>query len=217
MMRLIHTGLALIFSCGLFAQVKQEIFESFKLQERRDVKYYFPEDYTPDRKYPVVVVLDGEYLFEQVVAISRFYSQFQEMPQAIIVGIEQRKDDLRWYDCAYDEVNGLPTEKGKQFYEFIGMEILPYLDTTFSTAAFKVFVGYDITANFGNYFLFKDRSIFNAFISISPLLAPEMQSRVPARLAEMDQQIFYHLITEPGKGDQWNAIQQLAQGLKTVK
>jgi hypothetical protein len=163
------------------------------------------------------VVLDGEYLFEQVVAISRFYSQFQEMPQAIIVGIEQRKDDLRWYDCAYDEVNGLPTEKGKQFYEFIGMEILPYLDTTFSTAAFKVFVGYDITANFGNYFLFKDRSIFNAFISISPLLAPEMQSRVPARLAEMDQQIFYHLITEPGKGDQWNAIQQLAQGLKTVK
>jgi predicted alpha/beta superfamily hydrolase len=217
MMRLIHTGLALIFSCGLFAQVKQEIFESFKLQERRDVKYYFPEDYTPDRKYPVVVVLDGEYLFEQVVAISRFYSQFQEMPQAIIVGIEQRKDDLRWYDCAYDEVNGLPTEKGKQFYEFIGMEILPYLDTTFSTAAFKVFVGYDITANFGNYFLFKDRSIFNAFISISPLLAPEMQSRVPARLAEMDQQIFYHLITEPGKGEQWNAIQQLAQGLKTVK
>jgi hypothetical protein len=43
-----------------------------------------------------------------------------------------------------------------------------------------------------------------------------MQTRVPARLAEMEQHIFYHLITESGKGDQWNSTQQLAQGLKTL-
>lgn len=28
---------------------KKEIFESFKLQERRDVSYYFPEDYTKEK------------------------------------------------------------------------------------------------------------------------------------------------------------------------
>ncbi len=216
MTRLFTLFLAFCFSAGLYAQVKQEIFESFKLQERRDVKYYFPEDYTPDKKYPLVVVLDGEYLFDQVVAISKFYSRFQGMPQAIVVGIEQSKDELRWYDCAFEEVSGLPTEKGKLFYEFLGMEIIPYLDTTFNTAPFKVFVGYDITANFGNYYLFKDRSLFNAYISISPLLATEMQTRVPARLKEMDQQIFYHLIAEQGKGDDWAHIQQLNNGLKSL-
>lgn len=216
MTRLLSLLLALSFTTGLIAQVKQEIFESFKLQERRDVKYYFPEDYTPDKKYPLVVVLDGEYLFDQVVAVSKFYSRFQGMPQAIVVGIEQSKDDLRWYDCAYEEMSGLPTEKGKLFYEFLGMEIIPYLDTTFNTAPFKVFVGYDITANFGNYYLFKDRSLFNAYISISPLLATEMQNRVPARLKEMDQQIFYHLIAEEGKGQDWNNVQQLDNGLKSL-
>jgi len=216
MLRQLPLMLTLFLCTGLFAQVKQEIFESFKLQERRDVKYYFPEDYTPDKKYPLVVVLDGEYLFDQVVAVSKFYSRFQGMPQAIVVGIEQSKDDLRWYDCAYEEDTGLPTEKGKLFYEFLGMEVIAYLETTFSTAPFKVFVGYDITANFGNYFLFKDRSLFNAFISISPLLAPEMENRVGARLNEMEQPIFYHLITEQGKGESWNALQRLNQNLKAV-
>jgi hypothetical protein len=216
MLRQLPLMLTLFLCTGLFAQVKQEIFESFKLQERRDVKYYFPEDYTPDKKYPLVVVLDGEYLFDQVVAVSKFYSRFQGMPQAIVVGIEQSKDDLRWYDCAFEEGTGLPTEKGKLFYEFLGMEVIAYLETTFSTAPFKVFVGYDITANFGNYFLFKDRSLFNAFISISPLLAPEMENRVGARLNEMEQPIFYHLITEQGKGESWNALQRLNQNLKAV-
>jgi len=205
---------ALFVCTGIFAQVKQEIFESFKLQERRDVKYYFPEDYSPDKKYPLVVVLDAEYLFDQVVAISKFYSRFEGMPEAIVVGVEQSKNDLRWYDCAFEKDSGLPTEKGKLFYEFLGMEIIPYLETSYSTAPFKMFVGYDITANFGNYFLFKDQSLFDAYISISPRLAPEMASRVPARLQAMEQPIFYHLIAEPGKGDDWKAIQELNQGIK---
>jgi predicted alpha/beta superfamily hydrolase len=199
------------------AQVKQEIFESFKLQERRDVKYYFPEDYTPEKKYPLVVVLDAEYLFDQVVATSKFYSDFQGMPETIVVGIEQSEDELRWEDCGFEGDTGLPTEKGKKFYEFLGMEIIPYLDTSFNTAPFKMFVGYDITANFGNFYLFKDRSIFNAFISISPLLAPEMENRVPARLGELEQKIFYHLIVEGEKSEELEQIRALDKGIKSIE
>jgi predicted alpha/beta superfamily hydrolase len=208
--------LTLAFCATLGAQVKEEIFESFKLQERRDVKYYFPEDYSAEKKYPLVVVLDGEYLFDQVVAISKFYSDFQGMPQAIVVGINQRKDDLRWEDCAFEEDTGLPTEKGKLFFEFLGMEIIPYLDLNYSTAPFKMIVGYDITANFQNYWLFKDHSLFNAYISISPLLAPEMESRVPARLNALDQQIFYHLIVGSNRDKTTNTVLQLDRALKAL-
>ena len=179
--------LALFFCFSSVAQVKQEIFESFKLQERRDVKYYFPEDYDPEKKYPLVVVLDAEYLFDQVVAVSKLYSEFQGMPQAIVLGVYQSENDLRWEDCGFEGDTGLPTEKGKQFYEFLGMEIIPYLETSFNIAPFKMFVGYDITANFGNFYLFKDQSLFDAYISISPLLAPEMEQRVPARLGDLEQ------------------------------
>ncbi len=198
MKRIIYAALCLWSTIPLQGQVKEEIFESFKLQERRNVKYYIPEDYNPEQKYPLVVVLDAEYLFDQVVAISKFYSRFQGTPPALIVGIGQSENDLRWEDCAFEEPSGLPADKGKNFFEFIGLEIVPYMVSAYNVAPFQMFVGYEITANFGNYYLFKDRSIFNAFISIAPYLAPEMESRVPARVADMDQTLFYHLIV-PGE------------------
>ncbi|MEO1012395.1 MAG: alpha/beta hydrolase-fold protein [Bacteroidota bacterium] len=199
--------LMLVLFIGLTssAQVTREIFQSFKLQERRDVSYYFPESYSEENKYPLIVVLDGDYLFDQVVATAKFYSTFQGMPEAIIVGIHQSENDLRWEDCAFEEDNGLPTEKGKKFFEFLGMELIPYLDLNYKTAPFKMIIGYDITGNFPNYWLFKERSMFNAYISISPQLAPEMENRVPQRIQNIDQKIFYHLITE-GNPDQ-NLVQ----------
>ncbi len=209
-------ALALLLAQLTIAQVTHEIFESFKLQERRNVSYYFPEDYNREKKYPLVVVLDAEYLFDQVVAQAKFFSRFEGMPEVIVVGIEQGKNDLRWQDCAFDERSGLPGEKGEAFYEFIGMEIVPYLDLNYSTAPFRMFVGYDITANFGNYYLFKDRSFFNAFISIAPRLAPEMEVRVPERLLALDQQIFYHLITGSGKLPSQQGIDLLDQNLKKI-
>ncbi len=111
MKRLLCLALCLWAALPANAQVTEEIFESFKLQERRDVKYYVPEDYDPELSYPLVVVLDSEYLFDQVVATSRFYSRFQGMPEALIVGIGQSEGDLRWEDCAFEEQSGLPEDK----------------------------------------------------------------------------------------------------------
>lgn len=206
-----------LFAClGLNAQVTQEIFESFKLQERREVAYYFPENYSKDKKYPIILVLDAEYLFDQVVANTKFYSRFHGMPEAIVAGVYQSKNNVRYQDCGFEPDSGLPTEKGKLFFEFLGMELIPYLENKYSTAPFKMFVGYDITANFGNYYLFKESSLFDAYLSISPALAPEMETRIPARLSAMNKKIFYQLILEGEKTDNTNAVMALDQSLKSL-
>lgn len=208
--------LALFVCFGLNAQVTKEIFESFKLQERRDVSYYFPENYDKEKKHPLIVVLDGDYLFEQVVATAKFYSKFHGMPESIIVGIHQSEDSIRLDDCAFDKETGLPLEKGSKFFEFLGMEIIPYLDLNYNTAPFKMVVGYDITANFQNYWLFKERSLFNAYINISPTLAPEMETRIPARLKAMNKQIFYQLILEGEKSRYTPRILELNNAIKVI-
>ncbi|MGX1928371.1 alpha/beta hydrolase [Flagellimonas sp. 2504JD4-2] len=204
----------LCFNLG--AQVKKEIFESFKLQERRDVSYYFPEDYSEDKKYPLLVVLDAEYLFDIVVANAKFYSRHHRMPEAIIVGVDQAENDLRWEDCDFEQTTGLPTEKGAQFYEFLGTELIPYLETQYNVAPFKMFIGYDITANFGNYFLFKDKSLFNSYLSISPVLATEMESRVPSRLSDLDQEIFYNVVLEKEPTEDRQRILQMSNAIKSI-
>ena len=215
-MKRIITLFALCLCLGLSAQVTREIFESFKLQERRDVSYYFPENYDKEKKYPLIVVLDGDYLFDQVVANSKFYSQFHGMPQSIIVGVHQSKNSIRLDDCAWDEESGLPSEKGKLFFEFLGMEIIPYLDLNYSTAPFKMIVGYDITANFMNYWLFKERSLFNAYINISPDLAPEMETRIPERLGTFNKQIFYQVILEGEQNKNTPKIMAMDNAIKAI-
>lgn len=198
------------------AQVKQEIFESFKLQERRNVSYYFPEDYSEEKKYPLLVVLDAEYLFDLVVANAKFQSRLDRMPEVIVVGVGQAENDIRLEDCAHEEISGLPSDKGKMFYEFLGTELIPYLETSYNIAPFKMFVGYDITANFGNYYLFKDRSLFNSYVSISPTLATEMENRVPERLSALEQVIFYNLIVEKEPSDDRQRILQMNHSINSI-
>ncbi|WP_405268675.1 alpha/beta hydrolase [Cellulophaga sp. Ld12] len=216
-MKCILTVLAFFLYLGSNAQVTQEIFESFKLQERRDVQYYIPENYTQEKKYPLIIVLDAEYMFENVVATAKFYSRFHGMPEAIIAGVNQSKDNERYQDCAFDEATGLPSDSSKLFFEFLGMELIPYLETSYNTAPFKMIVGYDITANFSNYYLFKEDSLFNSYVSISPTLAPEMETRVPARLSAMEKTIFYHLITDGEKAKKDTQTPILNTAIKAIE
>ncbi|MGB5437334.1 MAG: alpha/beta hydrolase-fold protein [Maribacter sp.] len=215
-MRRLPLLLAFLACYALNAQISKEIFESFKLQERRDVSYYFPEDDDKDQKHPLIVVLDADYLFDQVVATSKFYSRFHGMPTSIVVGIHQSKESIRLDDCAFDEETGLPAEKGNGFFEFLGMEIIPYLDLNYNTAPFKMIVGYDITANFENYWLFKENSMFNAYINISPTLAPDMEINVPQRLKAINQQIFYQLILEGEKNKDTPRILAMDKAIKAI-
>ncbi len=196
MKRIIFAFAFFLYLVDSQAQISQETFESFKLQERREIQYSIPEDYSEENKYPIIIVLDAEYLFDNVAATAKFYSKFHGMPKAIVVGINQLKKDFRYADCAFDENSGLPDEKAKQFFEFIGLELIPHIESKYNTAPFKMIFGYDISANFINYYLFKGESLFNSYVSISPTLATEMETRVPARLGAMEKTIFYNLITD---------------------
>lgn len=208
--------LSLIGLQSAYCQIKDEIFESFKLNERREVSYYFPEEYSEEKKYPVILVLNAELLFDQVVATSKFYSSRGLMPESIIVGVYQGNEELTWEDCGYNEESGLPHTKGAKFYEFLGMELIPMIGSKYSTAPFKMIIGYDVSANFANYFLFKDHSIFNAYLLFSPALAADMENRIPSRLLALNQELFYNVVIEQEKSSYRNAHLQLDKSIASL-
>ena len=175
------------------AQVSKETFESYKLDEKREISIFAPENYTDEKSYPLIVVLDADYLFDIVVANVKFYTYWNEMPETIVVGIHQ--EETRDDDCFYSDKDGLPKEKGSSFFEFIGFELIPYMSQKYVLSNFKAIVGHGTTANFLNYYLFKDNPLFNAYINLSPTFAPLMEGRLPDRLASFKEKKFYYLAT----------------------
>lgn len=177
------------------SQTIYEQFDSHKLGELRELKIQLPRNYSEntDKSYPLFVVLDGDYMFEAVAGNVDYYSYWEDIPEAIVVGINQV--DSRDKDCMYSEQNSLPMDSGAKFFEFITMELLPYMVSNYRLAEFRVAVGHGETANFINYFLLKDKPLFHAYINVSPFLAPDMLQYIPERLQQTQGKIFYYMAT----------------------
>lgn len=186
---------AFLFSAQfIFAQVTYKNFNSEKLREARDIKIQLPRSYDSSNKsYPIIVVLDGDYMFELVSGNVEFASYWEDIPEAIVVGINQL--DTRDADNLHSGLSSLPIETGAAFFEFIGTELIPYIEKTYRTEKFRVAIGHGSTANFINYYLLKQEPLFNAYVTLSPDLAPQMGSFIKKRLSNIQSKTFYYLAT----------------------
>ncbi|WP_299153287.1 alpha/beta hydrolase-fold protein [uncultured Christiangramia sp.] len=194
MNRLSTMLLALILPIVSWSQILHETVNSQKLGEKREIKIQLPRNYdqNSEKRYPVVVVLDGDYLFEPVAGMVDYYSYWKDIPEMIVVGINQ--DGIRMEDTSYGE-NSLPVDKGAKFFEFIGMELLASLDQKYRTTSFRMIVGHDFTANFINYYLLKKEPIFKGYINLSPDLAPEVANWVTDALESSESKKWFYLAT----------------------
>lgn len=214
-----HTILLLLFSLSVFSQKTIETFQSNKLGEKREITIGLPPSYEKNtgKKYPILILLDGDYLFDPFYGALNYGAYWDDLPETIIVGISQNKNDERTDDSDYDDENGLPAEKGARFFEFIGGELLPYIEKKYRVAPFRMIAGHDTTAGYLNFFLYKDTPLFNAYISMSPELAPEMEMRIPEQLTKSKQPIFYYLSSADGDIKKMRErIQSLDSNIKSV-
>lgn len=211
----ISTLLGFIFLFNYISASSQVIYEeinSEKLGTPRKIKIQLPRNYTTnqDKKYPIILVLDGDYLFEPVAGNVDYASYWEEMPESIVVGVMQ--GDNRYTDCSYDKTTFFPDDSGAKFFEFLGLELIPYLDTKYRTAKFIIGVGHDFTANFLNYYLFKSPPLMNGYINLSPDFAPMMENRMAERIPAIHNKIFYYMVTGT---DDIKGIQESAKSLNS--
>lgn len=194
----------------MYSQVIDQEITSEKLGEIRQLKIQLPGSYekNTDQTYPLFIVFDGDYLFDPVAGNVKYYSYWEDMPEAIIVGVDQSR--TRNDDTMYSEENFLPIESGANFFEFIGFELIPFIEQNYRTANFRIAVGHGKTANFINYYLFKSDPLFNAYISISPELAPEMEQHITERLLQFRDKYFYYLATAS------NDLRKVRQGVEVL-
>nr|WP_314834951.1 alpha/beta hydrolase-fold protein [uncultured Flavobacterium sp.] len=213
------TFLFFLLSSTVFSQKKTESFTSVKLGESREINIGLPASYEKNttKKYPILILLDGDYLFDPFYGALNYGGYWDDLPETIIVGINQNQNDERADDCYFDQADGLPAEKGARFFEFIGGELLPYIEKKYRAAPFRMIAGHDTTAGFINFFLYKEYSIFNAYISLSPELATDMETRIPEKLTQLKQPVFYYQSSADGDVKKLREpIEQLDANIKLV-
>ena len=155
----------LFFTCVFFngiAQGKIETVHSDQLNSPRELKIQLPRNYDSkaERVYPLIIVLDGDYLFEPVAGNVDYQAYWEDIPECFVVGVNQ--EIYRSTDFEYDDAGNL-TENGEKFYMFLAKELIPYLESKYRVSAFKVVVGHDDGANFINNFLLAFTNLFKFF------------------------------------------------------
>lgn len=177
------------------AQALYKTIDSYKLEGKRELKIQLPRNYNPEEKrtYPLIIVLDGDYLFEPIAGNVDYQSYWEDIPDCIVVGVNQ--DTTREKDFFYDNESFFPAHDGAAFYEFMAAELIPYIESNYKASDYRIIFGHDLSANFINYYLFKEEPLFRAFVALSPDLAPEMKSRIQQRLEILMQETFYYMTT----------------------
>lgn len=200
-MKKVYLFFVLLISALVFSQKKFDTVKSEKLGTDRRITIGLPASYetNPSKKYPVLYLLDGDYLFDAFSGALSYGVYWDDLPEMIIIGIHQNHDGERYDDSTIDQNQGVPFEKGAEFFEFIGAELVPYIEKQYRTAPFKIIAGHDITASFTNFFLYKEIPLFNGYICLSPELAPKMEIRIPEKFAKVKEPFFYYL--SAGDGD----------------
>ena len=164
------------------------------LNEKRPIEIQLPRSYdaSPDKKYPLIVVLDGDYMFNIVAGSVDYLSYWGDIPENLIVGIHQK--ETRFKDSSVlDNITHTPITSTASFYDFIVNEVIPYFSKNYRISNFRVILGQERTANFANFFLLKKNPVFQAVISISPKMSKNMNSYLSENLSKTNSKIVYTL------------------------
>ena len=174
------------------------------MKETRRILVVLPASYSqsaPDRRYPVTVVVDGEYLIAPVSVVSDELCRNGQIPESVIVGIENiggtdwlSSNKKRVYDLTPPglSVSGSSlNEGGERFLDFIEQELLPAVDRQFRTAAPRAFVGVSSGAVLATY-VAATRSTYRSVVSLdAPIhlgenwLAKKLMARSVAALTPL--------------------------------
>lgn len=208
-----------LLSLNGYSQRITETIKSKKVNANREIQIILPRGYEDkkDQKFPLLVVLDADYLIAPTAANIRYGVNFDEYLDFIIVGINQATNNDRMYDSEFEDT-GVPSVNGGAFYEFLTMEVVPYIESKYRVQPFRAIMGHGVTAGFMNAFLYKDNSFFNAYIAMSPVLAKDMETNVANRLKVTKKTIFYYLSDTDGDTTQdKEKIKILNENIKAIK
>ncbi|MFI5363828.1 MAG: alpha/beta hydrolase [Elusimicrobiota bacterium] len=195
-----------------------------------DYKLYvgLPRDYdASSSSYPVVMILDADSSFAMTHGILRFLEDHDELAPAILVGIaypgvaEEKRGPIyktnrtRDYTPTTMKEGGYGAEFQKvsggadRFLEFIGEELVPYLEREFRVQPHdRAIVGHSYGGLLASYALLTRPGLFQRFVIVSPSLwwDRRLMTRIEKREAALLKSLPARAFFAVGQGETGNIL-----------
>ncbi|MBK7629228.1 MAG: alpha/beta hydrolase [Ignavibacteriales bacterium] len=144
------------------------------LGEQRTVWIHIPNSNegnknTDKERYPVIYLLDGDANFNTIVSMTEFMSSAGLCPPMIVVGIlhPDRMTDLTF---GTDEETPGIVGRGEKFMLYLEKELMPYIESIYPTASYKIFIGHSVGGLTVVNTLIHHPYLFNAYVSLDGAL-----------------------------------------------
>ncbi len=159
-------------------RAQEQFLYSKSLKENRAIQIYLPDDYgNSSKSYPVLYVLDGEYVFDYAKGAVDFLSNdFGFLPQMIVVGIPNtdRNRDLF--------VTLEPDGAYLNFIQFLNQDVIPYIEEHYRTNPFSLLYGWSSGSGVVNYIFVKTPQLFDAYILSGAGIGPKTEAFIKSEL-----------------------------------
>lgn len=216
--------LAMTLTCQVFALSAQTIteqslvigmansieFPSAVLQQTRTIKVCLPQDYDKSTQtYPTLYLLDGERHLAHAVLASRLHQGLGNIPRQIIVAINNLEQDGARENDFYHQKD--------KFSQFIGTELLPFIDKTFRSSKSATLYGHSLAAYFAVDLLASQPALFDRYIAASPPLqrhANDIYQQLNEQTLASGKTLYITMAPQDAEGEAvFSAYQQLTSML----
>ncbi len=195
-----------------------------------------PKEYSdnPDKKYPTLVLIDGNFFFPMMSSIAHQYETTALLDPLIVVAIGYKTfrlmDSLRVRDYLFPEA--IPSDEinasggGQHFHDYITKELLPKIDADYRTdIADRTLLGHSFGGYFTLYSLLHQTNTqsndFKYFVSASPTLWYNdfYLNKLPGLLANNDKELGLFLSVGELEDSTWSVkpVKDLTAALQNEK
>jgi len=196
-------------------QFKQEYINSLQrvdklesefFNEERIIKIHLPPNYNKNKKYPIIYTLDGHELFEITSDYQKYLAKYNVIPNSIVVSIFHTN---RNYETTpnYGRDKNIPTNK---FLEGAGKlknhlfkEVIPFINTNYSTSGFNVLIGHSNTATLASQFISDLNNSFDGIVSITPDLLKTQIEDIKLTLQNKRNKNLYYFVSSGTKDNKY--------------
>jgi len=177
-----HLKVTVIKSAGEETKLHNLKLKSTILDEEREIYISLPPNYNQNtQSYPVVLVLDGEFLFDITRSMTTLWTARNYMPESIIIGLPNMTNDKR-FDLALKVTgaNGSVYYRGggnpKKYLNFFKNELLPFIEKNYRANSHRTIIGLSPTSGTVYQAFFQGPQLFTSFITINGGISSFLES-----------------------------------------